>query len=67
MRTPRPNYGNPQDACCCCGKLMKTPAVGDELTPKPGELGVWQPNATDPPQWICQHCHEQLEKDAQRS
>jgi hypothetical protein len=46
----RPN-GNETDACCVCGKLLKTPADLD--APGEGELAVWQPNPYDPPQWIC--------------
>lgn len=51
----RPN-ANDRDACCKCGKLQPTPK--DWRNPQQGELGVWQPNATDPPQWICQECHQ---------
>lgn len=66
----RPNYTNKQDACCRCGELYDTPPDGQELTPtwedKDGgvkQLGVWQPDALSPPQWICRDCHAQLEKD----
>lgn len=66
MRIPRPNYTNSHDSCCCCGSLLPTPKEGKELTPSKGELGVWQPNPGDPPQWICEECHVRLEKDLRK-
>jgi len=62
----RPNYANPLDACCRCGVLLPTPAEGKETTPAPGELGLWQPNGGDPPQWICEACHRGLKEDDRR-
>jgi len=49
----RPNK-NAADACCKCGKILPTPANIQD--PKDGELEVHQPNATDPPQWMCAEC-----------
>jgi len=62
--TKRPNWSNKVDACCCCAKILPTPI--DHLLPKNGDLGVWQPNPADPPQWICKTCKVQLELDARR-
>jgi len=62
--TDRPNWSNKLDACCSCAKLLPTPT--DHLLPKKGELAVWQPHATDPPQWICADCRGRLEIDARR-
>lgn len=61
----RPNHSNPVDACCSCGEVHPTPA--DETKPKPNELGVWQPNPTDPPQWICSKCGARLLADSKRN
>ena len=64
----RPNWTNKEDACCCCATLGPTPPTdGDGLKSRPGDLKVWQPTANDPPQWICEDCHEQLTKDARRA
>jgi hypothetical protein len=63
--TRRPNHSNPADACCCCGKLLPTPQ--DHEKPGKGQLGVWQPDSHDPPQWICTDCKTQLELDAKRN
>lgn len=62
--TKRPNWGNPMDACCACGRVQNTPKDSD----KPGaeELGVWQPNDSDPAQWICTPCKQRLTADARR-
>jgi hypothetical protein len=60
----RPNWGNKVDACCRCAKLLPTPA--DHGQPAEGELRVWQPESTDPPQWICAACEAQLTIDARR-
>lgn len=67
--TKRPNWTNDKDACCACGELLPTPAkdAGAHEKPREGELHVWQPNPTDPPQWICAACKDRLEHDERRS
>jgi len=60
----RPNFANESDACCACGKLLKTPE--DHESPGSGELSVWQPSPLDPPQWICAPCKARLEADERR-
>jgi hypothetical protein len=63
--TKRPNWANKEDACCACGVLLKTP--GDHEAPGSGELAVWQPSPSDPPQWICPPCKARLEADERRA
>lgn len=62
--TKRPGWQNKIDSCCACGKLHPTPQ--DHEKPGKGELGVWQPNPTDPPQWICAEDRARLEADERR-
>jgi len=57
----RPNKTNERDACCACGALLPTPL--DHEHPGEGELLVWQPSPSDPPQWICAKCNARLEAD----
>lgn len=61
----RPNWANKSDACCCCGKVTACPA--DHTKAGVTELRVWQPNPTDPPQWICAECESRLQADERRA
>jgi len=62
----RPNMTNVVDACCKCGEVFPTPKIGRELEPEPGQLGLWQPTLADPPQWICEGCHKELDEALQK-
>lgn len=61
----RPNWTNKNDACCKCSKLFPTPSNHEK--PGQGELAVWQPNATDPAQWICESCLSEYEDQERRA
>ena len=62
----RPNFTNKLDSCCGCAKQMPTPQLGEHEKRTKGVLTVWQPDSTDPPQWICLECVNRLEADAMK-